>query len=120
MRERSDQLLAAIRQANDLNRAWPVDDLIDLIQPLPMTRAYLKKHFAEQHTTELSLQGLIEMAIPLPEQADKAAFCRCPLLKVYGVGKKGFWSVVNQLTELDLGDSFNREWKQRLPMLRAE
>ena len=43
-----------------------------------------------------------------------------PLLKVYGVGRKGFWSLVNRLTNLDLGGQFNEEWKRRLVILRRE
>ena len=43
-----------------------------------------------------------------------------PLLKVHGVGKQGFWSLVNRLTHLDLGGQFNEEWKRRLVILRRE
>ena len=44
----------------------------------------------------------------------------CLLLKVTGVGKKGFWSVVNHLTSLDLGARFNQKWEQRLIRLRRD
>lgn len=107
--DRSNRLLEAIRQADDLDRLWPVEDLIDAIRPLPMTRSYLKKHFAEQRISDLSLRALMEMAIPMAPGPEPAPALRRLLLEVYGVGKKGFWSVVNRLTSLDLGAQFKRE-----------
>ncbi len=35
----------------------------------------------------------------------------CPHFRVYGVGKIGFWSVVNGLTGMDLGSRCNEEWQ---------
>jgi len=37
-----------------------------------------------------------------------------PLLGVCGIGKKGFWSVVNGLTSVDQGSRCNGEWRKRL------
>ena len=39
---------------------------------------------------------------------------------VYGVGKKGFWSVVNGLTGMDLGNRCNEEWQWRLVKVKQE
>ena len=33
---------------------------------------------------------------------------------MYGLGKKGFWSVVKGLTDLDMGTRCNQEWQTRL------
>jgi hypothetical protein len=41
-------------------------------------------------------------------------FMMSPLSRVYGVGKKGFWSVANGLTGMDLGSRCNEEWQWRL------
>ena len=117
---RCDVLLASIRQADDLNRNWPVDDLVEALALLPMTRSFLKKHFEEQHITELSLKDLMEMAISNAFDTSDPSRPWMPLLAVHGVGKKGFWSVVNRLTNLDLGGQFNEEWKRRLVILRRE
>ena len=47
-------------------------------------------------------------------------FMMSPLLRVYGVGKKGFWSVVNGLTGMDLGRRCNQEWQWRLVKVKQE
>ena len=39
---------------------------------------------------------------------------------VYGVGKKGCWSVVNGLTDLDVGHQCNEEWQKRLVKVKQE
>jgi hypothetical protein len=41
-----------------------------------------------------------------------------PLLRVRGVGKLGFWGVVNGLTKLDLGERCNEEWGRTLEMVK--
>ena len=116
--DRGHRLLEDIRQANDLDRPWLATELIDAIVPLPVTRNYLKQHFTEQRIAHLSLRTLIEMAIP--EADGSVPGTPCLLLKVTGVGKKGFWSVVNRLTSLDLGARFKQEWEQRLIRLRRD
>ena len=118
--ERSSRLLEAIRQADDLDQPWPVGDLIDVIRTLPMTRSCLKKHFVEQLTSHLSLRALMEMVIPTAQGPDPAPALPHLLLGVYGVGKKGFWSVVNRLTGLDLGAQFKQEWGKRLDLLQCD
>ena len=85
-----------------------------------MTRSHLKKHFLEQRVPELSLKNLMQMAIPNSLDTSNPSRDSMPLLKVHGVGKKGFWSVVSRLTNLDLGGQFNEEWKRRLLILRRE
>lgn len=35
-------------------------------------------------------------------------------------GKKGFWSVVNGLTDLDVGHQCNEEWQKRLVKVKQE
>ncbi len=118
--DRSTRLLEAIRQANDVDRPWPAEDLIDAIRPLPVTRTRLKEYFAQQNTTHLSLRTLMEMAIPTAHGPDLAPVLPRLLFDVRGVGKKGFWSVVNRLTSLDLGVQFKQEWERRLTRLRRD
>jgi hypothetical protein len=105
----SNRLLEAIRQANDLDRPWPVGDLIDTIRPLLITRIRLKEFFAVQQTTHLSLRTLLEMTSPMVDEAGLVSALPRLLVGVRGVGKKGFWSVVDRLTNLDLGILFNQE-----------
>lgn len=117
---RCDRLIKAIREANDLDRSWPVEDLIAAIGPLLVTQTWLKRHFIEQRTSQLSLRALLDLAIPVAVGRDDPDVFSSPLIRVYGVGKKGFWSVVNRLMELNFGTAFNEEWQRRLPIFRRE
>lgn len=112
------QLLASIRAADDLDRPWPVSDLISAIGPLEVTQTYLRNHFAAHQIESMSLRALIETAIPLKPPSEDSGWVSSDLLRIFGVGKKGFFSVVNRLTKLDLGSRFNAEWRLRLVMLR--
>jgi hypothetical protein len=47
-------------------------------------------------------------------------FRMSPLSRVYGVGKIGFWNVVNGLTGMDLGSRCNEEWQWRLVKVKQK
>jgi hypothetical protein len=87
-------------------------DLIDAIGLVAGTKNRLLDHFMEERLEGISLRALMDMC--LESAADKWGFSSPPLLKVYGIGRKGFWSVVNGLTSLDLGNQCNDEWRTKL------
>ena len=115
--KRNTQLLESIRRADDLDRRWPVTDLIAALRLLSVTRMVLLRHFEECGTDTVSLRTLMNWAMPEPDSPDARSGVP-PLLKIRGVGKKGFWSVVTQITALDLGDRSNQEWGQKLAKLK--
>ena len=47
-------------------------------------------------------------------------FLMLALLRVKGIGKIGFWSVVNGMASMDLGSRCNEEWAWRLVKLKRE
>lgn len=114
---RTAQLLEDIRQADDLDRKWPVVDLIDALSSITVTRNALVNHFKWNQTDAISLRELMDVAIS-PEADSRPGYLITPLLSVRCVGKKGFWSVVNSLTKVDLGSRCNQEWDQRLERLK--
>lgn len=101
-----------MRSADDLDRLWPVNDLIDAIGLVAGAKNRLLDHFKEEGRVRISLRLLMDMC--LEGAADKWGFTSPPLLKVYGIGKIGFWSVANGLTNLDLGNQCNDEWRTKL------
>lgn len=59
--------------------------------------------------------GLRELTDVAPEAPTEwPEFMMSPLFRVREVGKKGFWNVVNGLTDTDLGAKINREWRERV------
>ena len=115
--KRNTQLLESIRRADDLDRRWPVPGLIAALRLLSGTRTALLRHFEECGTDTVSLRTLMNWAMPEPASPDGQSGLT-PLLKVHGVGKKGFWSVVIQITALDLGNRSNQAWGQKLAKLK--
>lgn len=117
--EQRDQLQAELRLADDLDKTWPVLNLLDALHLLPVARTRLRAHLAEQHKTRMSLREFMDVV--MAEHGDPSdVFARTPLLRVRGIGKIGFYSVAAELTETDLGPRCNEEWERRLAALRRE
>jgi transcriptional regulator with XRE-family HTH domain len=110
--ERRTRLREEIRAADDLERMWPVEDLIDAVGVIVVTKKRLMDHFVAAGKRQISLRELMDMCLDAPVEG--LDFLMSPLLRVYGVGKKGFWSVVNGLKGMNLGDPCNEEWQWRL------
>jgi hypothetical protein len=118
MCERRAKLREEIRAADDLERMWPVKDLLDAIGPIVVTRKRLLDHFAEVGKQQITLREFMDMCLDAPVEG--LDLMMSPLLRVRGVGKIGFWSVVNGLTGMDLGDRCNEEWRKILVKVKQE
>ena len=110
--KRRNRLQEEIRNADDSEKLWPVEDLIDAVGLIVVTRKRLMDHFVTAGKRQISLRELLDMCLDAPVEG--LDFMLSPLLRVHGVGKKGFWSVVNGLTDMDLGNRCNKEWQWRL------
>ena len=110
--ERRARLREAIRSADDPDRMWPFKDLLDAIGLTRVPKRSLSYRFRACGQRWLCLRELMNMAPDAPTEWPKHMMS--PILRVRGVGKKGFWCVVNGLTGSDLGPHCNREWQERL------
>ena len=110
--ERRSKVLKQLQEADDMDKLWPVGDLLDTLGLIVVTRKRLVDHFAEKKQDQISLREFMDMCLDAPVEG--LDFMMSPMLRVYGVGKKGFWSVVNGLTDLDMGTECNQEWQKRL------
>jgi hypothetical protein len=118
MAERRTNLREAIRTADDPERTWPVNDLADAIGLFVVTKKRLLDHFVETGKERISLRELMDMCLDSPVEGRD--YMMPPLLRVCGIGKKGFWSVANGLTNMDLGSRCNEQWRIRLSEVRRE
>ena len=118
MAERRIELREQIRVADDPERMWPVNDMVDAVGLIVVTRKRLMEHFVKVGQQQISLRELMDMCLNAPVEG--LDFMMSPLLRVHGVGKKGFWSMVKGLTELDLGRRCNEEWQKRLTKIKQE
>jgi len=107
-----------MRAGDDPEKLWPINDMLDAIGLITVTKKRLQDHFAEIGKSQISLREIMDMCLRGPP--DKWGFRWSALLKVYGVGKYGFRSFVNGLTSMDMGDRCNEEWKEKLAKLKEE
>ena len=118
MCERRAKSREEIRAVADLDRMWPVNDLVDAIGLIVVTRKRLLDHFAEVGKQQITLREFMDRCLDAPVEG--LDLMMSPLLRVRGVGKIGFWSVVNGLTGMDLGDRCNEEWRKILVKVKQE
>jgi hypothetical protein len=104
MCERRAKLREEIRAADDLQEMWCKKRLMD--------------HFVAARKRQISLRELMDMCLDAPMEGRE--WMSPPLYRVRGVGKMGFWSVVNGLTVMDLGTRCNEEWQMRLAKVKEE
>jgi hypothetical protein len=117
--DRQAKLREDIRAADDPERLWPVNDLVDGLGLIVVTRKRLIDHFMKVGKQQISLKKLMDMCMDAPVEGFDD-FMMSPLLMVCGVGKKGFWSVVNGLTGMDLGSRCNEERRKHLFKIQQE
>jgi hypothetical protein len=117
MAERRAKLREAIRSADDPEKTWAINDLADAIGLIVVTKKRLLDHFAGTGKVQVSVRELMDMCLDGP--TERGELTTPPLLEVCGIGRKGFWSVANGLTNTDLGNRCNEEWRgNRLPKVR--
>jgi hypothetical protein len=112
MEGRRARMIKQLQDADDIGKLWPIEDLLDTLGLIVVTRKRLVEHFAEKRQDQISLRGFMDMCLDAPVEG--LDFMMSPLLRVYGLGRKGFWSVVKGLTDLDMGTRCNQEWQTRL------
>lgn len=112
MEGRRTKVLKQLQEADDMDKPWPVKDLLDTLGLIVVTRKRLVDHFVEKNQEQLTLRQFMDMCVDAPVEGRD--FMMAPMLRVYGLGRKGFWSVVKGLTDLDKGTRCNQEWQTRL------
>jgi hypothetical protein len=116
--ERRTKLREEIRAADDLDKLWPVEDLIDAAGLIVVTRKRLMNHFVVAGKRQISLRELMDMCLDAPMEGRD--WMSPPLYRVRGFAKIGFWSVVNGLTGMDLGSRCNQEWQMMLAKVKEK
>lgn len=114
---RRARLREQIRQADDLDKTWPIIDLIDALWLIVITRVRLIAHFEELHKSQMTLRQFMDSLITESPDAASGSMA-VPLLQVKGIGKKGFYSVIAEMAETDLGLRCNQEWHRRMIKLQ--
>jgi len=114
---RSSRFMETIRRADDPDKKWKVGYLVQALRQKVITQNAITHHFEWAKQSEVSLRELMDLAVS-PKEHPKPGYLITPLLDFRCVGLRGFWSAVRQLTESDLGERCNEEWRKRLIRLR--
>lgn len=115
--DRRLHLRELLKNADDLDRKWPVEDLIDAIGVGGVTRTGLKRHFEWAGLAETTLRHMMDLTIS--DKADpRPGYLITPLLGLRWLSIVSFWSMVNALTEVDMGTRCNKHWASKLALLR--
>ena len=118
MAERRARLREEIRAADDPGKMWPVNDVVDVLGLIVVIKKRLLDDFQQAKKDQISLQELMNMCLDKPVEGFD--FMTPPLLRVCGIGKNGFWSVVDGLTDLDMGGRCNEEWRKMVAMVKQQ
>ncbi len=101
-----------------LSDQWtPRGDVLDALLLMPTTDTAFRSWWEGYKIEEMSVREFMEWVISEKNHA-KPGYLITPLLDVRCVGLKGFWSAAQRLTESDLGQRCNAEWRRRLLRLR--
>ena len=114
---RSQRFLANVRNANDPDRKWKASYVIQALRLKTITQNALIRHFEWADTPRVSLRELMDLAIPEKDHP-KQGYLITRLLDMRCIRVEGFLSVVSRLTNSDLGEKCNEEWRKRLARLR--
>jgi transposase len=108
---RSRRFLERVRKANDPDKKWIAKHLIQALQLKTMTETALIRHYTWNQVEEISLRELMDAAVS-DQEHPKPGYRITPLLAFRCVGVEGFWSLVRNLTQSDLGEKCNAAWQE--------
>jgi hypothetical protein len=115
--ERSIKLLREFRSIADLDRKWKVGELMDALLLTTRARTAISNRCEWNNVAELRLREFMDLVVSEKPHA-RPGFLITPLLDFRNVRLHSFWSTVRRLTESDLGDRCNQEWRRRLARLK--
>ena len=110
--QRSAELLKDFRLADDLDRKWTVEEMMDALHLSTRLRTAIGCRCEWKKVGEMTLREFMDLVLPDKPHA-KPGYLITHLLDLRNVRLHSFWLTVKRLSELDLGMQCNLEWKRR-------
>jgi hypothetical protein len=117
MAERRARIRGELRRADDPDKMWAVEDLIDALRLSVLFRTRLLTHLDGIGKREMSVQELMDLAALVTNQYGFTKV-EVSLWKLPGIGKIGFRTVIAQISEIDFGPRGNEIWGEKRAALR--
>ena len=119
--EHAAALRQRMREANDLDRPWPLEDVAAALEMPSRADTTMRRHFESQGMKTLTLRQLMDAvaAEDPPERGNPVS----RLFVTYqwrGVGKRTHEDILEAIWEADLGPLFHETWMKRLRKLFRE
>jgi len=115
--ERSAAILNEIRTRDGIDRNLTIPDLFCVLNLSKRAEAVLKRYFNTNGTTEFSLRNMMDFLLPVVHgRGDYIDYL--PGYRVKTLGIILYTEMVKGLSDVDAGESFQREWTKRKEQLR--
>lgn len=98
-----------LHRADDLDKAWPVTELVEALGLPVIFRVRLLSYFEEGSKEQLSLRELFNLVVS--STSDVTREVSNVTLPVWGIGKIGLCSVLFAMARLNMGRHCNVEWR---------
>ena len=114
--QRAERLAEEFRTADEPDRSWPVEDLLDALALPTPTRRALELHWSGGlvPTQRLSLRELMNLVVA--PTSEGLGYLVIPALRVHGVGACGFRALLNGIQRLNLRGVCREEWLKRFDL----
>jgi hypothetical protein len=116
-KERSEELQSVIRAANEIEKMWPSEFILDALSLRGRPRWSVQRFMENRQMTEASLKDLMDFLIADTIHLPFNRLEAMPAYRQKDVGIKTYSALVDHLSGLDLGEAFNAEWAKRLKNL---
>ena len=114
---RSEQIREVVREANDIERSWPVEDLLCALAFVARADTCLRMYFDRHTVVSFSLREVMDWLIPVVEKPTEL-FDAMPAFRRRMVGSITYAAMIKGLSEANCGEAFETEWAERSIQLR--
>lgn len=114
--EKSKKLTNQIKQSNNMDKKWPVIDLINILHLSSRSSGLMIKYFSSENKIEISLNESVSSLTPRDIDS-KYTLYSIPIMKQKQLGKKLYREIINRLSIVDFGEAFNVLWQDRKKLI---
>ena len=116
-RARSEQIQKAFREDDDIERKWPVEDLLCGLAFVTRADTCLRMYFDRHTVVSFSLREVMDWLIPVVETPARLADAM-PAYRQRMVGPITYAEMIKGMSEANCGEAFESEWTERRTRLR--
>ncbi len=102
-----------VRIENNLKTKWKIDLIIDCLKLSKVANESLNKYFKKQNIVEICLLDFMGDVITKKFKNKMSLFEATPIFSQKNIGSKTIINIINNLSNCNFGDNFEKEWGKR-------